>query len=185
MYPSLTFSQRQALRNDILSDASLNSLVAANDVVEIARIYNLDAAPDFFVWRTFVPTEEIFDAINWASLTPTDAPDLTTTWGNRSLACQGKQFNLQTLLAGRERINTGRANIRAGLQDALTNIPAGAGGALISAGWPAVKTAITRKASRVERFFATGTGTQAAPGVIVHEGPVSYSEISTILAGDP
>lgn len=167
----------------MLNQTQLNILIAAmqaeadptfleykanGQTTMIQQFYNSNASPAFYVWRDTTPTSEIYDAINWANFTPADAPDATAAWTNRSLACQGKQFNLQTLLSGRESINTGKTNIRAGLQDALTNIPSGAGGANAVGGWPAVKNAIQRPATRFEKLFATGTGTTNTPATLAN-----------------
>lgn len=165
----------------MLNQTQLNTLKAAiqaetdTDFVEyrangqttkILEFYNAEANPAFQVWKVTTSTSDIYDAINWANFTPTDAPDGTATWTNRSLACQGKQFNLQTLLSGRELINTGKSNIRAGLQDALQNIPSGVGGANAAGGWTNVKSVIQRPATRFEKLFATGAGTTASPATL-------------------
>src|SRR4029079_2606190 len=104
---ALTSAQLQQLKNDIAGNANLIDGVTisampndsdANDA--IAKWYSAIATPDFFVFRTNVPAAEIFDQVTWANYTPADAPDATVAWSNRSLACQGKQFNLQILLQG-------------------------------------------------------------------------------------
>ena len=141
---------------------------------------NADFSPQFFVWRSSVPTEEIFNAITWASLTPADTPDATVTYTNRALACQAKQINLQIMLQGRATLDTGKSATRQGRTDALQNVPAGAGGALLDAGWLGagkVKATITRTCSVFEKAFATGTGTAGTPGVLVLEGPVSADDV--------
>jgi hypothetical protein len=147
-----------------------------------AQILNVPTN-DFYIYRTDVPVNEIFDAVVWANLTPSDTPDGTQTWANRSLACQGKQFNLQTILIGTQGVlNVSKINIRAGLQDALTAIPSGTAGASRSAGWVTIRdTVITRFATRAEKLFsnkANGNGatvtTAAAP---VFEGQLSGMDI--------
>lgn len=174
-------AQLQALKAAILADPALDADVAAGNHGIILDYMNADSNPAFIVWRTSVRVEEIFDAINWAALTPADSPDDTQAWLNRSLACQGKQFNLQTLLTGRTTISGAKATIRAGLQDALTNVPSGAGGSLVNAGWAAVKSALSRPASRAEAIYATGTGTTASPGSLVVDGKLVMYDIVQAL----
>ena len=71
--------------------------------------------------------------------------------------------------------------MRAGWQDALTNIPAGASGALVSAGWTTVRDTFKRLATRGEKVFATGTGTQATPGVLGWEGSLRDADVVLAL----
>lgn len=179
----MTPAQNAAIKADIAANSDLNVFPNTSDGnFEIARLYNLAAAPDFYVWRTNVPTAEVFDMVQWAKLTPADAPDGTLAWQCRSLACQGKQFNLQTILTGRDKIDASKANIRSGFQDALTNVPSGAGGAGQPAGWGALQTALSRKATRLEKLLSTGNGTQASPGTMGFEGLVDYVAIGEARA---
>lgn len=179
----MTPAQNVLIKADIAANSDLNAFPATSDGdFEIARLYNLPAVPDFYVWRTNVPTAEIFDQVQWAKLTPTDTPDGTLAWQCRSLACQGKQFNLQTILAGRDKIDASKPNIRSGFQDALTGVPSGAGGATQAAGWVALQTTLSRKATRLEKLLATGTGSQATPATMGFEGSVNYSDITAARA---
>lgn len=179
----MTPAQNAAIKADIAANGDLNTLPAGSDgSFEIARLYNLPASPDFYVWRTNVPTAEVFDQVQWAKLTPNDAPDGTLAWQCRSLACQGKQFNLQTILTGRDYIDASKPNIRSGFQDALTGVPSGLNGATQAAGWVALQTALSRKATRLEKLLATGTGTQPSPATMGFEGSVNYSDIGAARA---
>jgi hypothetical protein len=147
---ALTAPQLAAVKADIAANPNLAAQPAGPDGSDaIAALYNAPAAPTFTVWRTTTPIADIENAIAWPNFTPSDAPDGTQTWLNRAIACQGKQFNLQIMIQGKTAISSGRANIRAGLQDATTNIPSGAAGALLTGGWPAIKPAMTRAATRI------------------------------------
>src|ERR1051326_8291721 len=84
----------------------------------IAGWYNQIASPEFFAFRSNIPNTDIFNQILWANYTPSAAPDSTVTWSNQSLACQGKQFNLQMLLQPGGLFNAGLPNLRTGLKDA-------------------------------------------------------------------
>lgn len=136
---------------------------------EIARWYNLTASPDFTVWRD-ISMEIVLGLITYANMTPLDIPDGTQTWANRSLACQGKQFNLQNLTIGRSTAPMKRTNYRAAMQDCLTNLPAGAGGSLISAGWTNVRDAAKFLATYAEKLFSTGTGSTGSPADLATNG---------------
>lgn len=174
----MTPSQNAVIKADILANPDLNSAPMNGDGAwAISDLYNLIAIPDFYVWRTNVPTQEIFDAITWANLTPADVADGTQIWLNRAMACQGKQFNIQTLVTGRDFINASKVNIRVGFQDALTQIPSGVGGANRAAGWATLQLIMSRKATRLEKLLATGAGTQAIPALMSFEGLVNYQTI--------
>ena len=178
----LTTAQIAILKAAITAeiDPTFVALRQAGATGAMTEWYN--APSTYVVWRSTTPAADIFDAIVWANLTPADTPDGTAQWQNRSLACQGKQFNIQTLLAGRETIGSGKPNVRSGLQDALTNVPAGAAGANIAAGWAAVRVAMQRAATRAEKLYATGLGTAATPGVLGFEGGlVEYDIVQAFL----
>jgi hypothetical protein len=156
---ALTTAQVQILKADIAADPTLSAKPHNGDgAFDVAAAYNLDASPAYYVWRTEVPVNDIFDAVTWANFTPADAPDGTVAWSNRSLACQGKQFNLQTMLGGRTLVDASKTNIRAGLNDATTLLPSGAGGVTRSGGWAAILPVLSRKARRIEKLFAVDDG---------------------------
>lgn len=149
---------------------------------------NLGSMADFFntdstniVWKSFTSVEDIFNNVTWQNLTPTDAPDTSQLWMNRALMCQGKQFNLQTMLLGRQSLRTDKTAIRAGLQDCLTNVPSGAGGAVVGGGWPNVKLIIQRAARKGESLYLSGTGTSAAPVNLVIEGTITIDNVVRAL----
>lgn len=168
--------QLVTVKQAVLASPAL-SAVGRNDT-ELARLLNLPSST--YVWRSTTPADEVADAILWDRLTPADAPDGTAIQTNRLLLCQAKQMNLQVLLQGRDSIGTGRANLRAGLTDALLNVPSGVGGATVDAGWLGagrVKATITRLATVAEKVFANGTGTSGNPAVLGWEGTVTIADI--------
>ena len=60
----MTPAQNATIKADILAAVDMNTLPANSDgSFEIARLYNLPAAVDFYVWRTNIPTQEIFDTV--------------------------------------------------------------------------------------------------------------------------
>lgn len=179
----LTPAQKTTLKNFIVADGTLNAYPNNSDgAYALSDLLNVTATPDFFVYRSNVPVQDIYDQVQWAKMTPADTPDGTQTWANRSLACQGKQFNLQTILMGQTTINAAKSNVRAGLQDALTNVPSAASGATQAAGWVGVRdTALARKATRAEKLFADissqNGSTAALAAVLVIEGKLAGSDI--------
>ena len=182
----LSVSQLQTLKTAIAAevDSTFAALRTAGDEQGMADFYNADTSPAWYAWRPSTVAAEVFNAITWASLTPADTPDSTATYTNRALLCQAKQINLQILLQGQSWIATGKATIRQGLNDALQNVPAGSGGALLDAGWAGagkVKAAISRVVTRGEKLYASGTGTAGQPGDMTQEGRITAQNISDAL----
>ena len=189
---ALTTQQLQIIKADIAASPDMNTLPANSDgSFEIARLYNLASTTD--VWRTDAPTKAIFDAINWSAYTPTDVPSVGDTaaqavlFTNRLLSIQTKQMNLQNMLIGRETIDASKANIRAGLRDAVIALPSGTNGAAVSAGGASgvtVLTACVRKATRIEKLLSTGPTTigTVSANVMGFEGNVSYQDIEAARA---
>ena len=161
---------------DPIAQAWVNDATA--DDQALADWLNTDTTK--YIWKTFTPSDDVFNEIAGAKMTPVDAPDGTTLWTNRALMCQAKQLNIQTLLQGKDRLATSKANIRNTLSDALLNVPSGANGVAQSAGWAGVKAVISRIATRAEVALATGTGTQASPANPGWEGIISAGEASSV-----
>lgn len=186
---ALTAAQLQTLKTAIAADATLNAYPNTPDgAFAIKDILNQVASPDYWVWNTAVAVDDIFDAVTWANYTPADAADGTVQWSNRSLACQGKQFNLQIILQNRTTFNAAKPALRGGLNDATTQLPSGVSGASRSGGWAAILPILRRKAKRIEKIFAvssTGVGNNGAdargattnPDVMTFEGEITYQDV--------
>jgi len=182
----LTDTQRTTLAAAIRADASpevVAALAGRNDT-ELVRLYNLPST--FVIWKKNTSKQDIFGAIAWKNLTPADAPDGTAAYTNRALACQSRQFNIQTMLISPgESLDMTKANIRTGVKDAVEGVPSGAGGALLDAGWTAIKAASTRLATVAETLFATGTGTNGSPGALTVEGSIDTEDVGRALNDNP
>ena len=191
----LTSAQIAALRADIDADPVLSQLPNAGDSsYTIADAYNALAAPDFLVWRTDVPVRSIIDTFNFTAFTPTDSvPESNVDQASlqrfiaRILVVQTKQMNLQLMLQGRETIDASLPNVRAGLRDALIQVPAGTNGASVTvagANATSALNACTRRATRAEKLFATGSSTTGAvtASVMGYVGPISPADVDIARA---
>ncbi len=190
----LTSAQLTSLKADIAANA--NTITFGGQSVAISAVpnnpdgnfaiaawYNLAASGPYVVWRD-LPMETVLNTITFANMTPLDAvpttPDLTVqVWIARSLSCQGKQFNLQNLINGRTTAPMKKTNYRAAMQDALTNVPAGASGALIAANWVGVRDGAKFNATNAEKLFASGAGTNANPSDLAFEGSLLGSDVES------
>lgn len=180
---SLTTAQLATLKADILANSDMNAQPAGNTgAYAIAALYNAASSTD--VWRTEAPVSAITDAIDWSKYTPVDAADGTAIFTNRLLVIQTKQMNLQSMIQGRTSVDASKANLRAGLRDAVIALPAGASGAAVAAGGTGgatVLAALVRKATRFEKLFAVTsaqTGTVTA-NLLALEGNVSSDDVQT------
>ena len=185
----LTRPQAVILRTALQNDPTISGQIG---IADQPILDYLNAATTFKVWRTTTPVADIQDQVVWANFTPsnpTAAPDVLSANNtlNWLLACQGKQFNLQNLLSAGNSggIATGKPNIRAGLQDACSQIPSGTGGLARTGGWTGgIQLIIQRAATKAEQLLATGTGTQASPGDLVFDGIINGSDLYIILNRD-
>jgi len=199
----LTPVQLSALKTDINANTNTIELVTGVPIqiknvlnnqdnnAEIANWYNKTHA-DFNVFRSNVPIEDIWDNVTGANYTPSDAITgaNSSQWSACSLACQGKQFNLQLLMANRATFNAGKIKQRTTLNDATQNLPAGAAFALVSGGWSNILIILRRLAKNIEKLFAVQTsgvgvnsgdalGTTTNPALLVFEGLVSGDDITS------
>lgn len=169
------------------TDAAFVELRNSGATGAMAEFFNVVAAPAHNVWGTAVAVGVIQDAIDYTAYTPNGTIDGTAAVTNRLLAAQTKQINLQLMLQGREVLNCTRARTRAGLLDAVTNLPTGNNGAIQSAGGvdgARVMNALTRPATRGEKLYTTApvtTGTVSA-NLLTFEGSVTNDDVVLALA---
>lgn len=175
----LTNARATVLRDAIAADPVLSVLTNTPDNnVAIANAFNQNATPDFYVWKTSVSVEDVQNAIIYANMTPAQTPDGTQLWANKALHAQGKQFNLQNLMLGRDYVNPSRTNVRAAFQDCLTGLPTKADGTNQAAGWTAVEASFKRLATRGEKLYVTGgNGAVGSPASLTFEGLLDYQDV--------
>ena len=156
---ALTSQQLQALKADILADSLLNAKPNNSDgAFEIATAYNLTASPAFTVWKTLVSIKQIGDKFNG-----TELAGLTTA----------NQTRLQTVaLFSAEGVNPSLVDRRQFFDDIFS----GVGGATTRAN---LLVLWKRLATRAEKLFATGTGSDPSPATMTFEGNLSYQDVLT------
>ena len=150
----LTPAQLITLKAAITANATWNAFPNNSDgAFNLAVLLNTPTA-SFIVWRTRVPIGEVGRAFNG-----TELAGLTT----------GNQSRLQTLAVYLDTgVNPSLADNRAFFDDVFS----GAGGTLTRAN---LLTVWKRTALEIERIFATGTGTTAAPATM-STTPGGYTE---------
>lgn len=160
---ALDTAQRTAVRADVLADPALSALPPSSDAInKIIAAYSVDAAPACTVWRTKVTQDEIeqngFDWIQVDNLTAGKAR--IWDW----------MFNSQD-----RSINPSKLNVRLGIDETWK------GTAAMLAVRTAVYLHLKRPANRLEKLFAVGTCTDAAPSTMAVEGGLSYEEVRLIM----
>ena len=181
---ALNPTQRATLLAVVTADNTANGFRTAQDTFSLRAWLNAPGAVS--VWRTDAPVSAILDSITWSSYTLNDAADNTATFTNRALLAQTKQMNLQLMLQGRQTIDASKATLRAGLRDAVIQLPTGAGGAMVVAG--GVSGAITlaacvRTATRAEGALAAASQTTGATSaqILTFEGVVAEDDVNWLV----
>jgi hypothetical protein len=159
----LTPDQLAALKTAILAetDPVFVPLRTANDEQGMAAFYNSPTSPAFIVWRTDVTADETGNA--WVG---SDIDAMS------SLNMQRLQLLLASSRAGV--FDMTRADRRAGFENPF-------GGIVSNPSRVAMRAVWKRVVNRWERLFATGTGSDAAPGVPVVQGTITAQDISDAL----
>ncbi len=174
-----TNGQKTAFVNDVtvVNQAEFAAAVAASDDQTIANAYNLNATPDYWVWKTSLRAKDIYET------TTADATTWSwTTYINRS---QGERDGWQELFAVTGMTNPSLANVRQGVADIFS----GAGGATQRTH---LLTIARRLARRAEKLFAIATvggvgtrGSTANPDTMTFEGLVTFRDVANALRGVP
>ena len=159
----LTTPQRATLKAAVEADATLNGHRLAGNYDAILGFYNSAAAPEFVVWRTDVTADEIGNA--WVG---TDIDTMS------ALNMQRLQWLLASSPAGT--FDMSRADRRAGFENPFGTNANNASRVAMRAAWK-------RSATRFEKLFAVGTGSDASPaGYSLDkngeylQGQISYTE---------
>lgn len=161
----LTTQQAATLKAALLADPALAQWIVEYRDDLIRDYYNAPSSPAFTVWRTSVSQDEIMqNGFDW------------TRVDNLSV---GKARVWEWLFDnGSTSINPSKTNVRAGIDQTWV------GTAADLAVRAAVYVHCKRTASRVERIFASGTGSDAVPGLMGFEGEISTSDVSAMLEGE-
>ena len=149
----LTDAQKVTIKADILANADTLAAYNNGNLDALEKLYNAEAAPAFVVWKTGVTPAEYRDAIVW---TEVDA----LTVGKARIW----EWITQNMTAP---INAASVNVRQGLLDCWASN---------TTTRTQLTAAAKRNASRIEKLFATGTGSTASPATMVVEGPITYYE---------
>lgn len=162
---SLSTAQLAAFRAALLAetDPELVEYRTNGSTPLIAQWYSRDAVPDFVVFRASVQTAEVGRTVNY------EAVGAMTT-ANRDRIITFYTLNPMEFPPV--------ADVRAFWNNTFSGALAGQGAATREA----LEALWRRKATRIERLFATGTGSVESPGALVYQGSLSEQDVTLALA---
>jgi hypothetical protein len=155
---ALTTAQLQTLKTAILADPVLAAKpMTSTGASQIADAFNLQASPAFTVWRTSVTKAEVqsSSAFDW------------TRVDNLSV---GKARIWDSMFYAGS-INPSQANVRAGIDATWVGTQADLN---VRA---AVYVVCKRLATRGEKLYAVGTGSDAVPATMAVEGQITSDDV--------
>lgn len=167
---TLTTAQKLTIKNDILAQGDLNG---QQDTV-IAGLYNAQASPAFWGWRTAVSRSDVYNKQNDLVVSGAQTGFWNwTTYKNQSATEQ----NAWTQIFMGDLANFSAQNVRDGIGAIFT------GSAAANAQRDHCLAIGRRTATRLEKLLATGTGSTASPATFGFEGNITAQQVSDILAG--
>lgn len=159
----MTPAQTATLKAALLADPALAQYIVDYRDDLIRDYYNAPAAPAYIVWRSSVTRQEILqNGFDWTRL------------DNLSVG-KARVWN-DIFVDGY--INPSKPNVRTGIESVWVGTQADLN---VRA---AVYVHCKRNANRVEKLFATGTGSDAVPGLMAFEGGITTSDVSAMLSGE-
>ena len=156
-----------ALAADIAADPGLSTLPKNSDGAwAIAQAYNLPAVPDFWVWKTALMEQEVYETVldgakwNWATYKSQTVQD-RDAWARMWSPGQVNPSLTQT-------------------RDGWLAIFGGQGASQVQVNY--LLALGRRLATRTEKLYATGEGTMGAPALMTFEGDVTMSVVEQAWA---
>lgn len=174
----LTPAQLATLKSHINASNDLNVYPNNSDGnFAIAALLNLSASPDYFVWRSSVTRQDVYNSVG----------DGSSSWNWSTYKAQSvTEQNAWTQMFMGDQCNFGQLNNRVGVQTIFT------GSAPQNAQRDHVLSVGRRKATRLEKLLAiavvsppantgnnTGTarGSTTNPDVLGYEGSVDFNDV--------
>lgn len=150
----LTAAQRTTLKADIVATLDLNQLYVEGNLQGLADAYNAIAVPTFTVWKTEITRNEVGKTFVASALAAITA---------------GNNDKLANFAAWNETVDPSRADQRAFFDDIFSVAAGATTRAALLVLWK-------RQATRLEKLFAVGTGSDAVPATMTVQGSISYIE---------
>ena len=165
----LTITQKTTVKNDIAANSDLNIL--PNDEpgnYAIASLYNAEASPAFWVWKSAVTEEEIVGQ-----------PSVDNTlfsWSAYIGRGQGERDGWMRLFRS-GKVNPSMPNVQAAVLDIFSGV-----GTVAVAQRTHIQATFRRKATRLEKLLSTGTGSAGSPATMGFEGKIDLQDVADARA---
>lgn len=162
---TLTPAQLSTLKAAALADQTAAGYISAGDDTGLQAWFNTTTT--YVVWRSNLPTRDIYDKISGESTTW----DWTTYIGNTTAA----ERDAWDAMTGVGNVNPSLQNVR----DGWNKIFSGTGTAVVAqrTHLAAISKAFATKA---EQILSSGAGTSASPSVRAWEGTISGNDVVNI-----
>lgn len=158
---SLSPAQLVTFKADIVSNPEVAGDLSIGNNNGIRNWYNQDAVPDFIVYRTLVPLDEVHEAIELD-----DVANITNTNSDRLV-------KFLSIRPGG--VFASKVTDREGFDDIFSAAAGNDSQQALIALWK-------RLANNIEKLFATGTGSDGDPAIMSYEGIVSLQDVRNALA---
>lgn len=160
---ALTPQQLSTLKAAILADPALNAFPNTSDgnfdLANSATGLKALASPAYTVWRSVVTIDEITRADNF-------------DWTRVDNLSVGKARIWEWMFDGTNTINPSKANVRVGID----SVWVGTAADLAVRG--VVYAQCKRLANKLEKVFASGTGSDASPATMTIEGTIAAQDVA-------
>lgn len=159
---TLLIAQLQTLKTNILANsATLQGAIDQRDGATIAAFYNFTASPSWTVWKTSVALRDVMKQPAW-------------DWTRVDNLSVGRA-RIWEWIKDNGMLNASEANVRAGIDAVWVGTQADLN---VRA---AVYIACKRFATRAEKLFSTGAGSDASPATMAVEGNISGADVLNAL----
>ena len=169
---ALTAAQLATFRTALLAetDPELVTYRTNGQTGLIAEWYSKPASTDFVVMRSSVSRHEI--------IAETSPEGTVFSWAGAGYITrsQGERDAFREMFNSTGTVDPRKPSIQAAFQDIFS----GTGNAALNRAH--IIAMSKRKASRIEKVFATGAGTTASPGTLVFEGTIADRDVDAAIA---
>ena len=172
---ALTHDQLVILQADMAADPLLSNIAQNSDTaVFVAEAYNLTASPVYWVYRTALGEQEVYEA--------TSADGTTWDWttyiaqNQREADAWGRMFSGGGG-RGSGQVNPSLPQVRGGVDKIFSGT-----GQAVQAQRTHLHSLFRRAATRAEQLFATGPGSAQGPATMGWEGTLTGSNVEQAWA---